>query len=298
MKTNMKAIALCAALAALSAAPACAEELDGIAAQVGDTTILRSEVTRRMRPFGLPVDTDFNKVLNQVIDEKLIVKAAANAKMTMQEWVVDNRIREVVEKSFGGDRNKLIEALAAEKLPFSEFRQRIKNDLIVTAMRWNAVDKYVTASPSEMLAEYKAHPERYMRPATADVSIILVKTDVERAAVDEALKTEAFGDVARKYSSEAHARDGGVWKDVRPGETFLKEVSDEIERLKPGETSAWIELGGWSFLVRKDGETPAAPRTFAEAYEDVEETCKTAKASELYRRWIDLLKADTYIKVY
>ncbi len=292
MKRNML---LAVAMAALCAF---ADEVDGIVAQVGDTAILRSEVMRRMHPFGLPVNEDYDKLLQQIIEEKLILKAAAQSKMTMQEWVVDNRIREITEKSFGGDRNKLIEALAAEKLPFSDFRQRIKEDLIVTAMRWNVVDKFVSPSPAQMRKEYEEHRERYRTPATVSVSVILLREDDDREAVDEALKSEDFATVARRYSADTHARDGGLWKDIRPEEVFLKDVCDAIATLKDGETSKWIELSGWHFLVRKEHGTPPSDRTFAEAYEDVELNCRIQRSDELYRRWIDLLKADTYIKVY
>ena len=286
------------ALVAAVAFGAMAGEVDGIVAQVGDTAILRSEVMRRMRPFGLPVNEDYDKLLQQIIEEKLILKAAASAKMTMQEWVIDNRIREITEKSFGGDRNKLIEALAAEKLPYSDFRQRIKEDLIVTAMRWNAIDKYVTPSPAQMRKEYQDHPERYQTQATVTVSVILLREGDDREAVEEALKFEDFATVARRYSSDPHAKDGGVWKDIHPEEVFLKDVCDAIALLKDGETSQWIELGGWAFLVRKESATAATERSFAEAYEDVELNCRMQRSDELYRRWIDILKADTYIKVY
>lgn len=292
----MKKLALAIVLACAFCASA--EEVDGIVAQVGDTAILRSEVLRRMHPFGGSVNEDYDKLLQQIIEEKLILKAASLAKMSMQEWVVDNRIREITEKTFGGDRNKLIEALAAEKLPFSDFRQRIKEDLIVTAMRWNAIDKYVNPSPAQMRKEYQEHPELYRTQATTTVSVILLREGDDREAVDEALKTQDFADVARRYSADTHARDGGLWKDIRPEDVFLKQVCDEIAKLKDGETSGWIDLGGWAFLVRKESETPAKERSFADAYDDIEMNCRIRRSDELYRRWIDILKADTYIKVY
>ena len=292
----MKRILL--ALAAATAFGAFAEEVDGIVAQVGDTTILRSEVKRRMRPFAMQASDDYDAALKQIIEEKLILKAAVQAKMTMQEWVVDNRIREITEKAFEGDRNKLIAALAAEKLPYTEFRQRIKDDLIVTAMRWNAIDKYVSASPAEMQKEYRDHPERYRTRASTTVSVILLRDGDDRQVVEDALKEDEFASVARRYSADSHAQDGGLWKDVHPEDVFLQEVCDAIAKLKVGETSQWIDLNGWSFLVRKEAETPSAPRSFAEAYDDIEQNCRTERSAMLYKRWLDILKSDTYIKVY
>ena len=277
-----------------------AGEVDGIVAQVGDSTILRSDVERERGLFASASDADFQTLLNRVIDRRLILKAAGNSKMTMQEWVVDNRIREIIDNGFDGDRNKLVAALAREKLPFAEFRQRIKDDLVVGAMRWNYVDKFVTASPAEMRAEYSAHPERYLTRATVTVSVILLRPDDagRRDEVDEALKSEPFAEVARRYSADPHAKDGGVWKDVVPADSFREEIVDAIAKMKPGETSQWIDLGGWNFLVRKDAETPAAPRSFADAYEDIEAAVRKRRSQELYERWLDILKSETYIKVY
>lgn len=296
---TQKTLSCIAALAAICTA-AFAEEIDGIVAQVGDSTILRSEVMRERSPFAAADEADFQTLLNRVIDRRLILKAAGTSKMTMQEWVVDNRIREITDNGFDGDRNKLVAALAREKLPFAEFRQRIKDDLIVGAMRWNFVDKFVTASPAEMREEYSSHPERYLSRATTTVSVILLKPeDVDkRDEVIEALETEPFADVARRYSADTHAKEGGVWKDIVPSDVFRVEVVDAIGAMKPGETSQWIDLGGWNFLIRKDAETPAAPRSFADAYEEIEESVRKRRSKELYDRWLDILKSETYIKVY
>jgi len=285
---------------ALSAAAAFAVEVDGVAATVGTATILRSEVRSEMNRFGTQAGDDYDTVLARLIDRKLIMKAAGESKMTMQEWVVDNRIREIVDANFGGDRNQLVAALAREKLPFTEFRQRIKDDLVVGAMRWNFVDKFVTASPAAMRSEYADHPERYMKGDSVSVSVILLKPSESglRDTVLEELKTMDFADVARRRSADTHAPQGGAWRDIQCEDVFRPEICNAIYSLSKGETSGWVELDGWSFLIRKDDETVAQTRSFAEAYDDIEENVRKARSKELYDRWLDILKSETYIKVY
>ena len=297
---NRRIIEVRAASAALLLqAPVSAVEVDGIAATVGSQSILRSEVVNEMRRIGAD-ESRFNEVRNALIDRKLIAKAATDAKMTMQEWVVDNRIREIVDSAFEGDRNKLVAALAKQKLPYPEWRQKIKDDMVVGAMRWNVVDKNVTASPAELRAEYEAHPERYRADGTVSVSVILLKPEDadKRAEVLEALKDEPFAALAKKYSADTHAKDGGLWKDVRPQEVFRPEICDEIAKMPVGTVSDWIDLSGWSFLLRKDAETSAETKSFADAYADIEENVRQANAKKLYLEWIERLKSETYIKVY
>ena len=83
--------------------PVSAVEVDGVAATVGSQPILRSDVIHEMRRTNAPAEA-FEDVRNALIERKLMLKAAGESKMTLQEWVVDNRVREIIEKGFDGDR--------------------------------------------------------------------------------------------------------------------------------------------------------------------------------------------------
>ena len=205
-----------------------------------------------------------------------------------------------VANMFGGDANRFKAALAKDRVTFPEWRQRVKDDMVVAAMRWQTVDKTVSANPADMRREYESHPERYMTGNRVTVSAILIGPgDADKKSeIEEALKTEPFAEVAKKYSSDARAKDGGQWKDIKPEDEFRPEVCAEIAKMKKGETSKWIELDGWNFLVRKDDEKAGSKMTFEEAYDDVAQNVRKELADKRYREWIDRLKAETYIKVY
>ncbi len=283
----------------LLASVATAVGIDGIVAKVDSSVILRSEVVNELRRMGADASR-FTEVRNEMIDRKLILKAAGASKLTMQDWVVENRIREIIARMFGGDRNRLMETLARQKIPYTEWHQRMKEDLIVSAMRWQVVDKNVTASPAELKEEYANHPERYALGKKVTVSVILLKPEdaAKKSAVDAALKNEPFGDVARRYSADVNASKGGVWKDVDPEDSFRPEVCAEIAKMPKGTISKWIDLDGWFFLLRKDDETEARSRSFAEAYDDIEANVKEERARKLYEDWIERLRAEAYIKVF
>ena len=276
-----------------------AVEVDGIAARVGSSVILKSAVLGEMRRAGVG-EEKYAEVRGEMIERELILKAAARAKLQMQDWVVENRVREIVARMFGGDANRFKAALARDRVTFPEWRQRVKDDMVVSAMRWQTVDKTVSANPADMRREYESHPERYMTDSRVTVSAILIGPgDADKKPeIEEALKTEPFAEVAKKYSSDARAKDGGQWKDIKPEDEFRPEVCAEIAKMKKGETSKWIELDGWNFLVRKDDEKAGSKMTFEEAYDAVAFNVRKAEADRRYREWIDRLKAETYIKIY
>ncbi len=283
----------------LCVAPLAAVEVDGLAATVGEVSILRSDVIDEMRRAGA-TSAEYELYRNKLIDRELILKAATAAKMSMQEWVVDNRVKEITDRFFQGDRNKLIASLAENRTTFGDFRRRIKDDLIVGAMRWNIIDKMVSATPAEMLAEYKAHPDRYGEPGTVDVSVILLKPEQSalKSAVSEALKTNTFAEVALKWSADTHATQGGAWTNVVASQVFKPEICAEIAKMPVGTMSDWVNLDGWSFLLRKDVERPAKARSFAEAYTEIEQHVKEVNGEKAYAAWLERLKAETYIRVY
>ena len=295
MRTPMPTLAAWA-VAAFAAAPLLAVEIDGVAATVGGETILKSEVRSEMRRSGLSPDR-FNETLNALVERKLVIRAAAQAKMTIQDWVVDNRVREIVESAFGGDRNRLSAALAKEKIPYAEWRDRVKDDLVAAAMRWNIVEKNVSASPGEMREEYEKHPEKYSKGGKTTVAVILLKPEdaAKRAEIDEALKTTDFGEIAKKYSADSKAKDGGVWKDIDPKEVFQEKIADEIAKMPVNTLSNWLDVDGWSFLLKKTAESETRPMPFAEAYDKIEAEVKKANAKKLYDAWIERLKSETYI---
>ena len=279
-----------AVLIASLALVASSVEVDGIAARVGEDAILRSEVYAEMQRMGLRDSSQATRVLNELIDRKLILSAARDAKMTMQEWIVDNRVQDIVKQSFDGDRNKLIETLAQQKISYPEWRAKTKDDLIVSAMRWNMVDKNVTASPAAMKTEYARHKDdRYSSARKVSVAAILLKPDEaeRREEISAAIKTNSFEQLGAR-----------TYVDVKADEIFNPEIVEEINKMPVGTISHWIEIDGWSFLLRKDGETKGQVRSFEEAYDDVEAAVKEEEAKRLYTEWIKRLRSETYIKVY
>ena len=276
-------------LAVLVGGVALGYEIDGIAAKVGSETILRSDVFEEMRRMGARDESRYAEARNDMIDRKLILKAAGDAKMTMQEWVVENRVREIVDKSFGGDRSKLVEMLAKQKMSYPEWYARMKEDMIIGAMRWNVVEKNVSASPAAMRREFEENRSRYASDHKVTVSVIMLKPGEEgrRQEISDKLKEQDFLELG-----------GRRFENVNPEEQFKPEICREIEAMPKGTISHWIEIDGWSFLIRKESESAGKSLSFEEAYEKVEAAVKDAEAERLYKAWIGRLRAETYIRVF
>lgn len=294
----MKKLLFCAVAVMMVAANAV--EVDGVAATVGNVTILRSDVLEEMMRRGISDESRYVEFRNRLVERELILKAATKAKLTMQDWVVEDRIRAIVDDSFGGDRIKLEAMLVERKISEVDWRRKIKEDMVVAAMRWTIVDKFVTASPSEMREEYEKNSSRYSAGDKVSVSVILLSPEnaAKKTEITNLLKKEDFSSLAKKYSADKRAKEGGAYKDIVAEDEFSEVVCKEIAKTPKGAISQWIEIGGWNFLLRKDDEKSSAKRAFVDAYADIEANVKEAKSKRLYDEWIERLKAETYIKIH
>ena len=311
MKTGLLLLAL------LAGACAHGVVLDGLAAKVNDAVITVDDVgtaigdLRRsgaLKVTGEDIKTAYSNTVEFLVERRLILQLAAEKKVTFPEWVVEGRIREIVKDKFDGDMNKLNAMLAQTKTPLTEWRNMIRDDMIVTAMRQQFVEKYVTATPADMFREYNENKNLYRSEAKSSVSVILLKPadDKKSPSVstrgEEILarleRGEPFADLARKFSADSHAKDGGAWKDVNPEEAFRPEIAKTIASLKVGEVSKLVDLDGWGFIVRKDAETGVKERSFAEAYDDIERKVKARLGKEAYRNWVQRLRAAAFVKIY
>lgn len=119
MKKMATVLAILASTLALEAV-----EVDGIVATVNNESILMSEVVGEMARLGRSDRQAAELVVNELINRKLILKASRDQKMTMQDWVVENRVREIIKRSFGGDRNRLMDQLARDRVSYPECRNQ------------------------------------------------------------------------------------------------------------------------------------------------------------------------------
>ena len=314
-------LTLLATVFALSVA-ASAAMLDGIAARVDSRVITIGDVMAEIRRHPdagdkiarsggdqTEMQALYQAALDTLIERRLVLKAADAKKMEIPEWVIDNQIREIVHDMFGGDMNRLEEELARNKVPMTEYRNTIKEDITVRGMRQQIIEQYVTASPIAMRREYRAHPERYRQEAKVSVRVILLKPpssgdglasiDTRAAQIDEELAAgKDFAGLAIKYSADSHAKDGGLWKDVNPEEAFRPEIAKAIASLGVGKVSQMINLDGWGFIVKKESEMVAKTMSFEEAYDKISWNVRNDAAKKAYDEWIARLKEDAFIKVY
>jgi peptidyl-prolyl cis-trans isomerase D len=154
-----------------------------------------------------------------------------------------------------------------------------------------------TVTPADLQAYYDQHRDEYRAPEQVNVRQILIKTPlpgpdgkVDQKAVDEAhakaeealkeLKAGAkFEDLAKKYSEDPSAKNGGSIGWVKRGSFPVPEVDNAAFSLPKGGTSGVINAGYAFVILHVDDRQSAHLKTLDEVKDQIGPLIRREKAT-------------------
>ena len=246
--------------------PGASAELDRVAAVVNGDAILVSEVERRFHHLVFDLrqsaaklpsrDALVRRSLDELILERLQLGIAEELGLRVSDDRIDRTIENIARR-YNATVDDLRRSMEAGGIPFSDFRDRIRNDLFVEGVRRQEVLNRIRVSDEEV-ARYLALPDQ--APAQGDeylVGHILISRGNDdaaaRATAEEVLRRlragESFAALARRHSSGGRAREGGTlgWLTADRLPSLFAEL---VPALEPGGTSDIIESRSGFHIVR------------------------------------------------
>ena len=174
----------------------------------------------------------------------------------------------------------------------------VVRDMLVN--RTLILEAYIVVSPKKIKEYYAAHAADFAEGAGTHVRSITVDPAGGVAAAEKALAElkagKPFAEVAKAYSSDPQAAQGGDWGFVNPATSFAAPIVEALSKLKPGETSGIIEMGEWRAIVQKVAERAGDPPSLAEAWPKVEAAVRAELGQTRYNEWVENLRKNAYIK--
>ncbi len=293
---------------ALQAAPS---PYDGVAAYVNDKVVTVDTVMKELHsgfdlsqvPMAQRADKVrelFPVVRDLIVDRMLILKAYEDSGAQLPNEAVTERIQAIVADEFGGDEARLTEMLRRNRMTKPEWIRHIRENMIVSAMRQLQVGKKTVVSPRRVKEYFAEHMDEFAEEGGVRVRVILIPPAQGAAAAEAALaelkKGVPFEEVAKKYSSDAKAKEGGDWGFVVPEATFAPAVAEALRGLKVGEHSGILEQGGYRSIVQKAEVRKGRRPTLAEAWPAAEAAVRAQLGQERYKVWLEGLRKAAYIK--
>ena len=307
-----------------AAAPVWAQKqlVDRVIAVINDEAITQSELDIFLRPFYEDLKKQYGeqelvaklneirlKLLNQMIEDRLVSQEAKNRGITVDETEIDEMVREV--KTRFPTEQEFEKTLLAEGQTLAELREHYRRQLSVRKLHDMEIRAQVVVSPREIEEYYNLHSFEFTDEEKMKIrSITLRKTQeaVEKGITDEEARKkiesvekriragEAFETLARQYSEDDHAKEGGLVGWIKRGE-MLASIDESLFELKEGSISPVLETDtGYHLFKIEEKKVPKIP-TLDEVREKIHSVIYRQKAEKRFKEWMDQLKARAYISI-
>jgi peptidyl-prolyl cis-trans isomerase SurA len=288
--------------------------LNGIAAVVNSDVITYTEVqevvgTREKSLMDTYKGQDLTDKVKELrlaavqllIDNKLILQEFNKNKFSIPDYIVDQRVQAQIKEQFGGDRAAFIRTLAAQGMTVQKFREMVKDDIIVTAMRQKSVEVNTIVSPQKIHEYYEKNIASYSQPEQVHLRMIVLKeTGQPGKQMAEELRQKYlggadFGKLAEMYSEDSAtaAADGDWgWIDNRTLNDTLTKIAFS---LKPGEVSDVVSLAGSYYLLYVQEKKPEVIQPLTSVHDDIENKLMEQERQDAEQKWIAGLRKKAYI---
>lgn len=313
MSPLMRVLALWMALVCGAASGALAETINRIVAVVNDEVITEADVDEPLSTLldeqGLPpADPQSGAlrqaVLRRLIEHHVILQEARREGIEVGPEEIAERFEDI-RRRFDSDE-AFQQSLQDARFSRERLKEQAREQLMVERLVNAKVRSAITVSPQEVARELGDHPELAKAGDRVRASHLLVRVNaarpVEKArALSEDLQRRLsqgadFSDLARRYSEDPHAEDGGTMGWVAQGE-LLPELDAALFGLKDGDVSGLIQTRLGFHLVKVHERRTASSLSITEANQAVYQQLYQSKFREAFSRWLSGLLRRAYIEV-
>jgi parvulin-like peptidyl-prolyl isomerase len=324
--TRRSLVALGAGLAAAAAvtgagAPASARVVEKIAAVVGDSVILASEVEEKAAPLLAEISRlpDPGKrtarssalrreVLERLIDDELILQQASDLKLTITSEQIDASIDEIKRQN-NIDDDQLRAALKGQGMTMAGYRADLKRQLLRFRVLNIAVGSRVTISDEDVKTYYDRHMKSGENvqvrashifvaiPEGADTSTVAEKQAQAAKLLDRAKNGDDFAKLAREFSDDPATRSEGgdlgyFGKDMLP-----KAIEELVFSMKVGEIRGPVRADrGFHVIKLVDRKTKDA-KPLEEVKDDIRAQLRQKEMERQTKTYLTELRKKTLVDI-
>ncbi len=231
---------------------------DRVLAIVNNDAITLSEIQEAIAVYkyenrdraGENSDQLVQQFLTRMIDTRLQVQEAEREKIVIEEGEIDEELADRIKKMNMKSKEEFEAAIKAQGIPMAAVRKRIGDELRRGRIVSRKVRLRVSVTEEEVTQYLEANRPKLETGLAyhARHILILPETGAEDAAWENAriradmLRTQLlqgadFAELAKQYSRDASARDGGDLGTLKRGE-LAQDIETQILGLSPGQISA------------------------------------------------------------
>ncbi len=279
-------------------------EVEDLTAQTA--SLLQRQFQGNPQGFAQKMEQVRSENLDKLMAKELILHEFNTAGYMLPESVIDEVVQKRVRARFK-DRATLTKTLQSEGVTFERFRQNVRDNYIVEAMRGKNIAQEIIISPYKIETYYNANKDKYRREDQVKLRMIVLNKSKEPSAPDatklareiEAKLKEgaAFAEMASVYSQGSQRAQGGDWGWVDQS-VLRKDLAARAFALKKGERSDIIDSPEAVYLMLVEDTKPAGVRSLPEVREEIERRLVLEQRDQLEKQWMARLRKKTFVRYF
>ncbi len=237
------------------------------------------------------------KGLDKLIDDKLILAAANDKGLTVNQEMIDKRMKEIKDRYPSDD--EFIKSLNMEGMNVSDLEQRLTDQMKIKFEVDMEVRDKIMVNPQDVTDYYNKHMADFHQKPRVNLQSIFISYDKHskqeaRSLADEArshlMAGEDFDKVAQKYS------EGSSVGEVEQGQ-MTQSVEDVIFNLKLDEVSDSVEVANGIYVFKAIGISAAKQESLVEVKDQIYNKLEGDQFDARFKTWIDQLRQKAYVEI-
>ena len=226
--------------------------------------------------------------LENMIKQEILNEDAAKEGVKVTDEQVEAQLKKDMESAGGEEQFKA--ELKKQGLNIDFYKSYLKNKMIA-AEYYEKVLKKITPTDEEVKKYYEDHKDDYFN---AKASHILVPTEKEAKEINKELDKGAdFAKLAKEKSTDPTAKENGGNLGEFNNTTMVKEFTDAIKDMTPGEISKPVKTDYGYHIIKLDEKTP---RKFDDVKDEIKSTLLMDKEKEYQDKLEKAAKVKKYMK--
>ena len=297
--------------------------VNGVAAKVNGDVITLNELMIKLAPVQSVLMTRFPRrgpaferqlsevrsgILSDLIDRTIIFTEFKDRVKAFSDREIEDEVKQIVKRNFDGDEELFRKYLKATNLTRSQFKEQQRKELLVKIVRSQHFGDVPPPREPELREEYKrwAVENRDRKKDVGTYKRIYLRKDLGGGAAAQLKLSEeifekiksgsAFEEMAVKYSNDAKAEEGGLWKDI-PRTDLNREFGILLFETDTNEVIGPLEDNfGFNIIQVTKRQLGPPEKSFEEARDLIKRIIDTDKKKANFEKWMKKMRSRATIQ--
>ena len=245
--------------------------------------------------------------LRDLIDQSLLVQRGKDMGLSVETDVI-KQLDEIRQQNNLASMEDLEKAVSAQGLNWEDFKNNIRNKLLVQKVVGQEVGQHITIGHDDVVKYYNEHKADFVRPEEVALREIEVSTDGKKEAEIPDLKKKAetalqrvkngedFGEIAKRFSDGQTAKQGGYLGMYKRGE-LAKPIEDAVFNLKRNDLTDVMDTKQGFLILQVMEHYDEGQQPVEKVENEIMNTLYNQRMQPALRDYLKTLREQSYVVI-